>query len=57
MSAHLWHGEKIRRSDAAASFSEGENLVISLLREQKATFAEPFDGFTFTRFDGSKVKV
>jgi hypothetical protein len=45
------------RSDAAASFSQGENLVISLLREQKATFAEPFDGFAFTRFDGSKVKV
>ena len=45
------------RSDAAASFSQGENLVISLLREQKATFAEPFEGFTFTKFDGSKIKV
>jgi hypothetical protein len=45
------------RSDAAASFSQGENLVISLLREQKATFAEPFDGFSFTKFDGSKFQV
>jgi hypothetical protein len=45
------------RSDAAASFPQGENLAISLLREQKATFAEPFDGFSFTRFDGSKVTV
>ena len=45
------------RSDAAVSFAQGENLVISILREQKATFAEPFEGFAFTRFDGSKVTI
>lgn len=45
------------RSDAAASFPQGENLAIPLLREQRATFAEPFDGFTFTRFDGSRITV
>ncbi len=45
------------RSDAAASFPQGENLVISLLREQKATFAEPFDGFAFTKFDGTTVAI
>jgi hypothetical protein len=27
------------------------------LREQKATFAEPFDRFSFTKFDGSRVEV
>lgn len=35
--------------------------MISILREQKATFAEPFEGFSFTRFftrfDGSKVTI
>ncbi|HZY17777.1 MAG TPA: twin-arginine translocation pathway signal protein [Ramlibacter sp.] len=45
------------RSDAAASYAQGENLVISLLREQKATFREPFDGFSFTRFDGTRVSI
>jgi hypothetical protein len=45
------------RSDAAVSFAQGESLVISILREQKATFAEPFEGFSFTRFDGTKVTI
>lgn len=45
------------RSDAAASYAQGEALVISLLREQKATFAEPFEGFSFTRFDGTRVAI
>lgn len=45
------------RSDAAVSFPQGEALVISLLREQKATYAEPFEGFAFTRFDGTGVTI
>lgn len=45
------------RSDAAASFPQAENLAISLLREEKATFAEPFEGFAFTRFDGTSVTI
>jgi hypothetical protein len=45
------------RSDAAASYAQGENLAISLLRDQKATFREPFDAFSFTRFDGSRVTI
>ncbi len=45
------------RSDAAASYAQGENLVISLLREQKATFREPFEGFAFTRFDGTRITI
>ena len=45
------------RSDAAASYAQGEALVISLLREQKASFREPFEGFSFTRFDGTRAIV
>jgi hypothetical protein len=45
------------RSDAAASYAQGEALVISLLREQKQTFREPFEGFSFTRFDGSRAFI
>ena len=45
------------RSDAAASYAQGEALVISLLREQRQTFREPFEGFSFTRFDGTRVTV
>jgi hypothetical protein len=45
------------RSDAAASYAQGEALVISLLREQKLTFREPFEGFSFTRFDGTRVTI
>jgi len=45
------------RSDAAASYAQGEALVISLLREQKQTFREPFTGFSFTRFDGTRITI
>ena len=45
------------RSDAAASYAQGEALVVSLLREQRQTFREPFEGFSFTRFDGTRVTV
>lgn len=45
------------RSDAAASFAQGEALAISILREQKRSFAEPFGGFSFTRFDGTRVTI
>ena len=45
------------RSDTAASYAQGEALVTSLLREQRATFREPFEGFSFTRFDGTRVTV
>jgi hypothetical protein len=30
----------------------GEALAISVLRDQAATYAENYQGFTFTRFDG-----
>jgi hypothetical protein len=45
------------RSDFAASMALGEEVAISLLRNERLSFREPFDGFTFTRFDGTKVTV
>lgn len=45
------------RSDLAASLALGEDLAIALLRDERATFREAFDGFTFTKFDGTKITV
>lgn len=45
------------RSDAAASLALGEEVAIALLRDESKTFKEPFEGFRFTRFDGSVVNI
>jgi hypothetical protein len=45
------------RSDAAASMVIGEEVAISILRDERAALREAFDGFSFTRFDGSRVTV
>jgi len=45
------------RSDAAASMVLGEEVAIGLLRDERTTLREAFDGFSFTRFDGSRVTV
>jgi hypothetical protein len=45
------------RSDAAAAFTLGEEVAIALLREQKKSFTEPFEGFAFTRFDSTRVTL
>ncbi|MGK7870815.1 hypothetical protein ACFHPP_26425 [Falsiroseomonas sp. E2-1-a20] len=45
------------RSDAAASMAIGEEVAIAMLREIRLTLREPFDGFPFTRFDGSRVTI
>lgn len=45
------------RSDFSASLALGEELAISILRDERLTFREPFEGFSFTRFDGTKVTV
>jgi hypothetical protein len=45
------------RSDYEESLKLGESVAISVLRDQKLTYREPFDGFTFTKFDGTKVTV
>ncbi|MDB5932365.1 MAG: twin-arginine translocation pathway signal protein [Polaromonas sp.] len=43
------------RSDFAASLAQGEDVAISLLRDERGTFREKFEGYTFSRFDGSSV--
>jgi hypothetical protein len=45
------------RSDVAASLALGEKVAIGLLREERQTFREKFDGFTFTKFDGTLVTI
>ena len=45
------------RSDAAASMAIGEEVGISMLRDERLALREPFDGFSFTRFDGSRVTI
>jgi hypothetical protein len=45
------------RSDAAASMAIGEEVGIGMLRDERMTLREPFDGFSFTRFDGSRVTI
>lgn len=45
------------RTDAAASLALGEAIAIGILRDEKLTFRETFGGFTFTKFDGTKVTI
>jgi len=45
------------RSDAAASLPQAEEIAISLLRDERNTFREAFEGFKFTRFDGTPVVI
>jgi hypothetical protein len=45
------------RSDFSSSLPLGEEVAISVLRDERRTYREPFDGFSFTRFDGTKVTV
>jgi membrane-associated phospholipid phosphatase len=45
------------RSDGTESLKLGEQLAISILRDQKATYNENFSGFTFTKFDGTPITV
>ena len=45
------------RSDYTQSLRLGELVAISALRDRRLTYNEDFDGFTFTRFDGTKMTV
>jgi hypothetical protein len=45
------------RSDAEQSLLLGEAVTISILRDQRPTYNEPFNGFTFTKFDGTTITV
>jgi hypothetical protein len=45
------------RSDASQGLPLGEAVAISILRDQHSIFNEPFEGFTFTKFDGRTITV
>jgi len=45
------------RSDAEQALLLGEAVTISILRDQRSTYNEPFSGFTFTKFDGTTIIV
>ena len=45
------------RSDGDLSLLLGEAITISILRDQRRTYNEPFNGFTFTKFDGATITV
>ena len=45
------------RSDYADSLLLGEAVAISILRDQRNTYNESFSGYTFTKFDGSRITV
>jgi membrane-associated phospholipid phosphatase len=45
------------RSDYVESLKLGEAVAISVLKDQKLTYGETFDGFTFTKLDGTKITV
>ena len=45
------------RSDATESNALGEAVTISILRDMKPCYNEPFHGFSLTKFDGTTISV
>ncbi len=45
------------RSDAWQGLLLGEAIAISVMRDQRRSFNEPFSGFTFTKFEGETITV
>ncbi len=45
------------RTDGSESLRLGEEVALSVLRDQRGTYNEDFGGFTFTRFDGTQITV
>ena len=45
------------RADAEQALLLGERVAISALRDQRRTYNEPFEGITFTKFDGKTITV
>ena len=45
------------RSDSSRGLELGETHAIGLLCDYSRTYRERFDGFVFTRFNGSKVRI
>ncbi|HYW20605.1 MAG TPA: vanadium-dependent haloperoxidase [Nodularia sp. (in: cyanobacteria)] len=51
------HGGIHWRTDGSAGIALGEEIAISILRDERFGYNEKFNGFTFTKFDGTKVTV
>ena len=45
------------RSDGVDGLTGGEQQAIGILQDYSRTYNEDFDGFTFTRFDGTTVTI
>jgi hypothetical protein len=45
------------RSDASQAMLLGEAVTIRILRDQRSCYNESFGGFTFTKFDGTRITV
>lgn len=45
------------RSDATESLILGESVALSVMRDQKRSYNESFDGFSLTKFDGTTIRV
>lgn len=45
------------RSDGTESVTLGEDIAISVLRDQKRTYNEQFRGFKLTKFDGETITI
>lgn len=45
------------RSDGYQALLLGEAVAISILRDTRRTYNENFQGFTFTKFDGTRITV
>lgn len=51
------HGGIHWRTDGSAGIALGEEIAISILKDERLGYNEKFNGFTFTKFDGTKVTV
>ncbi|MEO6393969.1 MAG: vanadium-dependent haloperoxidase [Pyrinomonadaceae bacterium] len=45
------------RTDYTESIKLGEAITISMLRDQKSCYNEPFTGFSLTKFDGTTIVI
>lgn len=45
------------RTDAGEANKLGEEVAISMLRDMREMYNEPFTGFAFTRFDGTAINI
>jgi membrane-associated phospholipid phosphatase len=45
------------RSDGIEGLKLGESVAISILTDLRTACPEPFDGFSFTKFDGATIRI